>query len=277
MNSCSNASRVFAHASAGEELPAGLAAHAAGCGVCQAALERAGRFQAELHAGATSLATPAMPDLSRGLDASLRRKSPTALVPIVGTVAAAILTVAVVIAGYQMITAPVGSLETSSPTPSASPMPSEVTTEPPSPTPTPSPVTSPAPTATTEPSGVPVPSEFTNRTELPSCGHEVVERTFEGDFHDAEATACFLAAYEAGEPAEFISESLTPETGRITTVFRVLGPGQIEIFRDSTQDPLSTPEWTRTMCDSIREIDQDPNGVPILIGDECDEPVVLSD
>jgi len=125
-------------------------------------------------------------------------------------------------------------------------------------------------------SGVPIPAEFVERTELPSCGHEVVERTPEGDLHDAEATACFLKAYEAGEPAELISESLTVEGGRITTVFRVLGPGEIEIFRDSTQDPLSTPEWTRTRCEAIREIAQDPNGVPILIGDRCDEPEVLS-
>ena len=59
--------------------------------------------------------------------------------------------------------------------------------------------------------------------------------------------------------------------------FRMLGPGEIEIFIDTTRDPLSTPEWTRTMCRSIRQVDQDPNGVPILIGDECDEPVVNSD
>ena len=124
---------------------------------------------------------------------------------------------------------------------------------------------------------MPIPAEFTERTKLPSCGHEVVERTPEGDFHDAEATACFLAAYEAGEPVEFSSESLTVEGGRTTTVFRVLGPGQIEIFHDLTQDPLGTHGWARTMCDSIREIAQDPNGVPILTGDECDEPVLLSD
>ena len=134
-----------------------------------------------------------------------------------------------------------------------------------------------SPTASAEPTEVPIPAEFTERTELPLCGHEIVERTAEGDFHDAEATACFLAAYEAGDPAEFISETLTPETGRITTIFRVLGPGEIEIFRDTTQDPLSTPGWTRTMCDAIREIDRDPNGVPILIGDECEEPEELSD
>lgn len=133
------------------------------------------------------------------------------------------------------------------------------------------------PTASVEPSEVTTPAEFTERTELPSCGHEIVERTPEGDFHDAEATACFLAAYEAGEPAEFSSESLTVEGGRVTTIFRVLGPGEIEIFRDTTQDPLSTPGWTWTKCDSIREIDQDPNGVPILIGDECEPPVLLSD
>jgi hypothetical protein len=124
---------------------------------------------------------------------------------------------------------------------------------------------------------VPIPVEFTERAELPSCGREVVERTREGDLHVAQATACFLAASEAGEPAEFTSDSPTPEGGRITTVFRMLGPGEIEIFIDTTRDPLSTPAWTRTMCRSIRQIDQDPNGVPILIGDECDEPVVISD
>lgn len=259
MNSCPNASHVFTRASAGEGLPAGLAAHAAGCDTCQAALERARRFEAGLKAGAASLATPAMPDLTRGFDAPPRRKASMGLVPIIGTVAAAILAVAVVLAGYQMITAPVGSLETPSPTPSAS-----STTEP-------------TPTDSVDPSAVPIPVEFAERAELPSCGRDVVERTPEGDLHDAEATACFLAAYEAGEPAEFISNAPTPETGRITTVFRVLGPGEIEIFRDSTQDPLSTPEWTQTLCRSIRQIDHDPNGVPIFIGDECDEPVVISD
>lgn len=106
-------------------------------------------------------------------------------------------------------------------------------------TPSTSPTAEPSPTVGEEPSGSPIPAGYTERTELPSCGHDVVARTPEGDLHDAEATACFLAAYEAGEPAEFISESLTPETGRITTVFRVLGPGQVEVFRDS--NPLSTP------------------------------------
>lgn len=132
-------------------------------------------------------------------------------------------------------------------------------------------------TASGEPSGVPIPVEFTDRVELPSCGHEVVERTTQGDLHDAEATECFLAAYEAEEPAEFISDSLTPESGRIRTIYRLLASGEVEIFLDTTQDPLSTPEWTRTMCLSIRRIDEDPNGVPIFMGDECDQPTVISD
>lgn len=259
MNSCSSASQVFRHASAGEELPAGLAAHAAGCRTCQAAVERARHFEAELHAGAASLATPAMPDLSRGVDASPRRQASAGLAPILGIVAAAILALAVVVAGYQMITAPVGSLETPSPTPSASP------------------TTEPTPKVSVEPSTVPVPAEVADRAELPSCGQDVVERTTEGDLHEAEATECFLAAYEAGEPAEFISDSPTPEGGRIRTIYRLLPSGEVEIFHDPTQDPLSTPEWTRTTCRSIRQIDQDPNGVPILIGDDCDEPVVISD
>lgn len=66
MNTCSRAARVFSIASVGEELPTALTAHAAGCGACQAALARARRFDAELHAGAASLVTPVMPNLSDG-------------------------------------------------------------------------------------------------------------------------------------------------------------------------------------------------------------------
>jgi hypothetical protein len=207
-----------------------------------------------------------MPDLTEGFEALPSRKS-TALVLVISTVVAAVIAVAVVVAGYQMITSPVGSLETPSPTPGTSATPSA------SPTPT----TEPTPTVSVDPSVVPTPAEFLERAELPACGQEVVERTIEGDLHDAEATECFLAAYEAGEPAEFISDSPTPEGGRIRTIYRLLPSGEVEVFYDPTQDPLSTPEWTRTTCRSIREIDQDPNGVPILIGDECDEPAVISD
>lgn len=119
MKGCSHAAQVFRRASAGEDLPAGLTAHAAGCQTCQAALSRARRFGAELHTGAAALATPALPDLSRGFAAPQSRVSSTGLVRLIGTVATAFLAVAVILAGYQMVTTPVGSLPAPSPAGSA--------------------------------------------------------------------------------------------------------------------------------------------------------------
>lgn len=121
MKDCQRATEVFRYVAAGEELPAGLSAHATGCSACQASLERGRRFDAELHAGAAALATPALPHLTDGLAVPPGRASLTGVLRIVGTVAAAVIAVAVVSAGYQMVTTPVGSLPTPSPTPSASP------------------------------------------------------------------------------------------------------------------------------------------------------------
>lgn len=273
MNTCSRAARVFNIASAGEELPTALTAHAAGCDACQAALARTRRFDAELHAGATSLVTPAMPNLSDGaVDAVSQRTTRFGVLPALATVAGAVLAVVVLLSGYNMITAPIGSLETPAPTVTMSPFPTSL-----------SPTTEPTATATVEPTPLPggVPVEVTERAELPSCGHEVVQRTVQADgtwidVYDVEARECFLAAYEAGEPAEFITDGLTVEGGRFQTIYRLLPSGELEIFVDSTQDPLSTPGWTRMVCLSIREVDHYGTGVPGFIGDECDEPVFIS-
>jgi len=129
-----------------------------------------------------------------------------------------------------------------------------------------------------DPSEVRTPDEVRNRSELPFCGHEVVQRTADGDLYDAEARICFWSAHEAGQPAEFISEGLTVEGGRITQIWRLLPSGGLEIFTDATQDPLSTPEWIRTRCDGLVDIGrEDPEGARLFQGDRCDEPVVISD
>lgn len=285
MNTCSRAARVFRIASAGEELPNPLAAHAAGCDACQAALERARSFDAELDAAAASLVSPAMPNLGDGAG-DVSPPTRLGLLPIIATVAAALLVIAVLLSGYNLLTAPIGSQETPTPTRTPTPTQSPIPTLTPSPTQTPAPsgTSSPSPaseppaTATSEPTPVSggVPVEVAERTVLPPCGHEVVERTPNVvDYYDAEVRDCFLAAYVAETPAEFSSDTLTPEGGRIHTIYRLLPSGEVEIFVDWTQDPLATPEWTRTICLSVREIDQDPNGVPIFIGDECDEPIVI--
>lgn len=187
------------------------------------------------------------------------------LLPVLATVAAAILAMAALLSGYNMITAPIGSLETPAPTVTFSP----------------SPTTEPTATATVEPTPVPggVPVEVTERAELPACGHEVVEGP-EGYLYvvyNLEARECFLAAYEAGEPAEFIADGLAlPEGGRVQTIYRLLPSGEIELFTDTTQDPMGSGGWYRSVCLSIREVEQDPTGVPMFIADECDESVVIS-
>lgn len=129
-----------------------------------------------------------------------------------------------------------------------------------------------------DPSDVRTPDEVSDRSELPFCGHEVIERTAGGDLYDAEVRRCFWNAHEAGEPAEFISEGRTVEGGRITQIWRLLPSGGLEIFTDATQDPLSTPEWTRTRCADLVDIGRDDSeGARLFHGDRCEEPEVISD
>jgi len=130
-----------------------------------------------------------------------------------------------------------------------------------------------------DPSAVSTPDDVRNRSELPFCGHEVVERTVEGgDLYDAEARACFWAAHEGGEPAELISEGLTVEGGRITQIWRLLPSGALEIFTDATQDPLSTPEWTRVRCASLVDAGREASdGAGLFQGENCEDPEVISD
>jgi hypothetical protein len=121
-----------------------------------------------------------------------------------------------------------------------------------------------------------VPAVVAERAELPWCGHEIVARQPEGDYFDAGVRACFLEAYDAGEPAEFVSDGLTVEGGRWRTIFRSTGGGDVEVYHDSTADPLATPGWSRLRCTSIRQSGTDPAGVPIFWEDECTEPESLA-
>ncbi len=65
---------------------------------------------------------------------------------------------------------------------------------------TPSPSESPSPAAAAPGShALVLPDWITERTVLPWCGHEQVERRTDGDFYDGAVRDCFVAAYEAGE------------------------------------------------------------------------------
>lgn len=118
---------------------------------------------------------------------------------------------------------------------------------------------------------------MSSRPELPWCGHEVVERRQTGDFLNGEVRECFLAAYGIGEPAEFVSDGVTVEGGRWRTIFRSLEGGELEIYNDSTADPLSARDWTRARCTGLRPIGADPSGVPVFVEDGCEEPETVAD
>jgi hypothetical protein len=123
--------------------------------------------------------------------------------------------------------------------------------------------------------GSPTPQVVLERTPLPSCGTEVVDRTSEGDLHDPEVHECFLTAYREGEPAEMIAEDITVEGDPVTYIVRHLPAGFIEIFIDSTRDPLSTPGWYRMVCEAPVVLGQDAGGATNLTWGGCEEAELL--
>ena len=71
---------------------------------------------------------------------------------------------------------------------------------------------------------------------------------------------CFWSAYQQHHPAEFISTRPTTEGDPITTIFRVLPTGSVEIFMDLTQDKFSSPAdriWKRFTCRTLSAIPND--------------------
>ena len=88
------------------------------------------------------------------------------------------------------------------------------------------------------------PEWVANRRPLPACGEETVVR---GDT-DVEARRCLYDAYRNGDDAELISTEAITEGRRITRYMRVHANGTIEIFTDTTGDPLGSGTWERETC-----------------------------
>jgi hypothetical protein len=117
-------------------------------------------------------------------------------------------------------------------------------------------VPSPAPTP------VATPREVTERVPLPPCGTESLRPNAP---FNVEGRTCFWEAYLAGEPAEFISTQPTTEGDPITTYYRVLGPGAVEVFEDSTQDAWSSGgAWKRYACTTLQELTVQGTDAPVF-------------
>jgi hypothetical protein len=97
-----------------------------------------------------------------------------------------------------------------------------------------------------------VPAVVRDRPALPSCGQEARTQT---DGLNQEARRCFWDAYLANRPAEFISTRPTVEGDPITSIYRILAAGSIEVFVDQRQDRYSKGGWYRLACPGLRLIE----------------------
>jgi hypothetical protein len=89
---------------------------------------------------------------------------------------------------------------------------------------------------------------FTQRAALSLCGYDV---GIEDD--DQQRRTCFHAAYDTGEPAEYAYVSYGDEGEQFARWFRVLGPGQYEVFERQTpsRGAPTFEGWVRHTCTTI--------------------------
>jgi hypothetical protein len=113
------------------------------------------------------------------------------------------------------------------------------------------------------------PSALEDWPETPSCG-EWVNRNEEASADQRRKNRCFLDAFEEGREAELYVTFHTVEGDPIREYFRVVGPGQVEAFIDSTDDEFGTQEWTHYICEGI----SDSEGFGFLAGEDCRELAV---
>jgi hypothetical protein len=102
-------------------------------------------------------------------------------------------------------------------------------------------------------------TEVAHREPLPSYGREVISQRMG---YDVEGRRRFWAAYQAGQPAEFTSTRPSVEGDPVTTIYRVLGPGRVEVFVDATHDRFGSGRWEKYACKGLRKVegsDVDPD------------------
>lgn len=91
-----------------------------------------------------------------------------------------------------------------------------------------------------------VPAVVRDRPPLPSCGEET--GNLRTGSQNPSARRCFWEAYQAGRPAELISTRPTIEGDPITSIWRLLPNGLVEVFVDQRRDAWSKGGWYRLEC-----------------------------
>ncbi|HEX5823407.1 MAG TPA: hypothetical protein VFY18_03015 [Candidatus Limnocylindrales bacterium] len=96
------------------------------------------------------------------------------------------------------------------------------------------------------------PAIVRDRVALPPCGEEAVR----GDgVVNLAGRRCLWTAYLEHRPAEFVTTQWSVEGDPITSIYRVLPGGSVEVFIDSTQDVWSARTWLRLACPGLSLIE----------------------
>ena|GEM_PF-4735964 len=95
------------------------------------------------------------------------------------------------------------------------------------------------------------------RRRMPSCG---TYNAGDGELAPADRAVrdCFLAAFGAGEQKEVTITATSIEGDPITTIYRVLGPDDLELFVDASTDKFAAVKTYHQRCRTLAE---DGNGL----------------
>lgn len=117
----------------------------------------------------------------------------------------------------------------------------------------------------------PPPEWVTERGELPACGAEEVTAD---RLPNSQARECLYDAWRESRAAEMISERRSVEGDPITTIYRVLPDGTVEVFVDMTRDRYGSGTWERLACSELRPVRED-DGIDeswVFVEDGCGTP-----
>jgi hypothetical protein len=91
---------------------------------------------------------------------------------------------------------------------------------------------------------------------------------------NVEARECFWGPYLQGTPAQFTSTRPTVEGDPITTVFRVYGPGNVEVVEDTTRDRFGAQVVTLYSCSGLTPLPQSSVQPDFAIRADCQAAMI---
>lgn len=110
-----------------------------------------------------------------------------------------------------------------------------------------------------------------DRSALPDCGWETVRS--DGDAN-VPGRRCLWSAYQEHRPAEFVTTQWSIEGDPITSIYRVLPGGAVEVFIDSTHDAWSARTWLHLACPDLVPVDVSSGQPAFGPGSDCIETTI---